>query len=52
MTSYFIPPPERGRSVCEANRVGVLSKVTPPQIAFGDPTLPLHGRVKKVGEAA
>jgi protein ImuB len=38
-----LPPPERGRSPSEARRVGV-SKVTPPRIAFGDPTLPFQGR--------
>ena len=38
------PPPERGRSVGEADRVGVIGQETPPR-TFG-PTLPFQGREK------
>ena len=45
----FFTSPWRGRSARVARREGVnfTIKNTPPRIAFGDPTLPLQGRVKE-----
>jgi hypothetical protein len=43
-----IPPPERGRSVCEANRVGVTRRPRPPPDVLRTSTSPLQGEVHRV----
>jgi tRNA-2-methylthio-N6-dimethylallyladenosine synthase len=46
MPSYFKPPPTRGSPAAQRSGGGHIAELTPPRIAFGDPTLPLQGRVK------
>jgi hypothetical protein len=44
--SLALTSPAKGEDEREAFGWGSAAKTTPPRIVFGDPTLPLQGRIK------